>query len=184
MPDLFDLLIRWWKQIFSLVVITVIVTTIIVLLTPKKYLAAATALPASGYNADKTGVFSQNLQNLYSALGTADDLDMVLGTAHLDTIYCAVADELELGSYYGINKSDTNSVRKAAFILKKRTRVVKGDYGELKVKVWDGNAKRFCRNRQCGHEPVPDTAVRRFWLLCFCSVQPVTPGNSNHVFCT
>ena len=142
MPDLFDLFIRWWKQILFLVVITVIVTAIIVLLTPKKYLAAATALPASGYNADKTGVFSQNLQNLYSALGTADDLDMVLGTAHLDTIYCAVADELDLASYYGIDKSDTNSARKAASILKKRTRVVKGDYGELKVKVWDGDAKR------------------------------------------
>jgi len=141
MPDLFDLLIRWWKQIFFLVVITVVVTTIIVFLTPKKYLAVATALPASSYNADKTGVFSQNLQNLYSALGTADDLDMVLGTAHLDTIYCAVAQELDLGSYYGMDKSDTNSTRKAASILKKRTRVVKGDYGELKVKVLDGDAK-------------------------------------------
>src|SRR5438477_1539730 len=142
MPDLFDLFIRWWKQILFLVVITVIVTAIIVLLTPKKYLAAATALPASGYNADKNGVFSQNLQNFDSALGTADDLDMVLGTAHLDTIYCAVADELDLASYYGIDKSDKNSARKAASILKKRTRVVKGDYGELKVKVWDGDAKR------------------------------------------
>jgi len=142
MPDLFDLLIRWWKQIVFLVVITLIVTVIIVLFAPKKYLAAATALPASGYNADKTGVFSQNLQNLYSALGTADDLDMVLGSAHLDTIYCAVADELDLASYYAIDKSDTNSTRKAASILKKRTRVIKGDYGELKVKVWDGDAKR------------------------------------------
>jgi hypothetical protein len=142
MPDLFDLLIRWWKQIFSLVVITVIVTTIIVLLTPKKYLAVATALPASGYNADKTGVFSQNLQNLYSALGTPDDLDMVLGTAHLDTVYCAVAGELGLDRYYRINKNDTNSMRKAAIILKKRTRAVKDDYGELKVKVWDCDAKQ------------------------------------------
>lgn len=139
MPDLFDLFIRWWKQILSLVITTIIITSVIVFLTPKKYLAAATALPASTYNADKAGVFSQNLQTLYSALGTADDLDMILGTAHLDTVYCAVAGELNLADYYAFGKNDTNSVRKAASILKKRTRVLKDDYGELKVKVWEGD---------------------------------------------
>jgi capsular polysaccharide biosynthesis protein len=142
MPDLFDLFFRWWKQILALVAISVVVAAVVVLLTPKKYLATATAVPASTYSTDKTGVFSQNLQSLYSALGTADDLDLVLGTAHLDTVYCAVADQLNLSPYYGISEGDTNAARKAACILKKRTRVIKSDYGELKVKVWDGDPKR------------------------------------------
>ena len=46
------------------------------------------------------------------------------------------------------------------------------------------HAERFCRRRQRGHEPVFDTAVRRFWLLYFCSVQPATPRNNNDGFCT
>ena len=142
MPDIFDLVFRWWKQIVSLVTITLVATTIIVFLIPKKYLAVATALPASSYSTDKTGVFSQNMQSLYSALGTPDDLDMVLGTAHLDTVYCAVADQFDLIKYYHIRNSDSNSVRKAASVLKKRTRVIKSDYGELQVKVWDHDRDR------------------------------------------
>ncbi len=66
MPDLFDLMWRWRKQILLLVITTLIVTSLIVFLVPKRYLSIATALPASSYATDKTSVFSQNLQNLYS----------------------------------------------------------------------------------------------------------------------
>lgn len=136
MPDLFDLFFRWWKQIFSLVIMAVVATAAIVFFIPKKYLGVATALPAPAYAADKAGVFGQNMQELYSALGSPDDLDKVLGTAHLDTVYKAVAGHLNLGEHYSIEKDDA-SVQKAAGLLKKRTRVIKTDYGELQVKVWD-----------------------------------------------
>ena len=142
MPDIFDLFIRWWKQILLLVVIAVITTAIIVFTMPKQYLAVATAIPAPTYTADKGGVFSQNLQVLYPSVGTSDDLDMILGTAHLDTVYTAVADELNLADYYGVSKTDPEAVKKAASILKGRTRVIKSDYGELKVKVWDADRNR------------------------------------------
>jgi len=139
MPDIFDLFFRWWKQIIGLVIITLIVTAIIVYTMPKKYLGVATALPAATYASDKSNVFSQNLQVLYPSLGTADDLDMILGTAHLDTVYSFVADQLNLADYYGMSKNDGEARQKAASILKGRTRVIKSDYGELKVKVWDGD---------------------------------------------
>ena len=142
MPDIFDLFLRWWKQILSLVIITLIITAIIVFTMPKKYLGVSTALPAPTYASDKAGVFSQNLQVLYPSLGTADDLDMILGTAHLDTVYYAVADELSLADYYGIDKNSGEALQKAASILKGNTRVIKSDYGELKVKVWDGDRNR------------------------------------------
>jgi uncharacterized protein involved in exopolysaccharide biosynthesis len=82
------------------------------------------------------------MQSLYSALGSPDDLDMVLGTARLDTVYCAVANQFDLIKYYYVSNRDSNSVRKAASILKKRTRVIKTDYGELQVKVWDHDRDR------------------------------------------
>ncbi|HEV8286916.1 MAG TPA: hypothetical protein VGQ09_21550 [Chitinophagaceae bacterium] len=139
MPDLFDLFLRWWKQILSLIIATLIITIVIVFLMPKQYLATATALPASTYATDKTLVFGQNLQSVYSALGSPDDLDIILGTARLDTVFIAVAERLNLVAQYKINNNDTASIQKAAAILKKRTRVIKSDYGELKVKVWDHN---------------------------------------------
>ncbi len=137
MPDLFDLIGRWRKQILLLVLTTLIVTTAIVFLLPKKYLSVATALPASSYATDKTSVFSQNLQALYSTLGLPDDLDRIVGTAHLDTVYRSVVAQLDLTRHFGLSKTDINAVPKAGLILQKHTRVIKSDYGELKVKVWD-----------------------------------------------
>src|SRR5215470_2599949 len=96
MPDLFDLLFRWWKQVLLLVFAAIVVAGIIVLFTTKKYLGVATALPAPAYASDKTTVFSQNLQELYSTFGTPDDLDKIMGTAHLDTVYIAVIEKLNL----------------------------------------------------------------------------------------
>src|SRR5689334_22953354 len=136
MPDLFDLFSRWWKQILLLMITGVIVSGIVLFFIPNKYAGVATALPAPTYAADKTGVFSQNLQELYSSLGSTDDLDKFLGTARLDTIYTAVAAQFNLAAHYTI-KIDTLSLRKAAVVLKERTKVIKTDYGELQVKVWD-----------------------------------------------
>jgi uncharacterized protein involved in exopolysaccharide biosynthesis len=137
MPDLFDLMWQWRKQILLLVLTTLIVTTVIVFVVPKRYLSVATALPASSYATDKTSVFSQNLQTLYSTLGLPDDLDKMVGTAHLDTVYRYVIAQLDLTDHFGLNKTDADAIAKAGLILKKHTRVIKSDYGELKVKVWD-----------------------------------------------
>jgi hypothetical protein len=137
MPDLFDLMWLWRKQILLLVFTTLIVTTVVVFLIPKRYLSVATALPASSYATDKTSVFSQNLQTLYSTTGLPDDLDKIVGTAHLDTVYRYVIAQLDLTNHFGVNKSDVNAIAKAGLILKKHTRVIKSDYGELRVKVWD-----------------------------------------------
>lgn len=137
MPDLFDLIWRWRKQILLLVLTTLIVTSAIVFLIPKKYLSVATALPASSYATDKSLVFSQNLQVLYSTLGLPDDLDKIVGTARLDTVYRSVIADLHLAEHFGLSKTDPNAISKAAPVLQKHTRVFKSDYGELKVKVWD-----------------------------------------------
>jgi uncharacterized protein involved in exopolysaccharide biosynthesis len=136
MPDLFDLFLLWWKRILLLMIVSVVVSGIILFFIPRKYIGVATALPAPTYAADKTGVFSQNLQALYSALGSTDDLDKFLGTARLDTVYIATAEQLDLIHHYHI-RNDSSSLRKAALCLKEKTRVIKSDYGELQVKVWD-----------------------------------------------
>jgi len=137
MPDLFDLMWRWRRQILLLVITTLIVTTLVIFLVPKRYLSVTTALPASSYATDKTSVFSQNLQTLYSTIGLPDDLDKMVGTGHLDTVYRSVIGQLDLTDHFGCSKTDKDAIPKAGSILKKHTRVVKSDYGELKVKVWD-----------------------------------------------
>ena len=64
-----------------LMAISVAVVAAILLLQPKLYLSEATALRASSYTTDKASVFNRNIEALYSTLGSADDLDMIIGTA-------------------------------------------------------------------------------------------------------
>jgi hypothetical protein len=137
MPDIFYLFSKWWKQIFSVVALTLVTTGIILYLKPSRYLSIATALPASSYAADKASVFEHNIQTLYSPLGTTDDLDVIVGTAQLDTPYISMAEKFDLASHYKVKEQGEAATLKAAYLLKKNTRVIKSEYSELKVKVWD-----------------------------------------------
>ena len=136
MPDIFDVITKWWKYIFGIMLLTIVVVGTIVFLKPKKYLAIATALPAPSYASDKAAIFGENIQVLYPNIGIPDDLDKIVGTALLDTVYYSVVDQYHVIAYYKL-ENDGEGRQKAASRLKSNTRVIKSDFGELKVKVWD-----------------------------------------------
>jgi len=122
---------------FSLVLLSLLAVGVITFLKPREYLSVATAVPASSFASDKSKIFNQNIQILYSTLGTPDDLDMIIGTANLDTVYLAVTDQYNLFDHYKISEKGTAARTKAASMLRKNTKVMKSEYGELKVKTWD-----------------------------------------------
>jgi uncharacterized protein involved in exopolysaccharide biosynthesis len=137
MPDLIYLFSKWWKHVLAIVIVSVVIVWIVLLFKPVKYLSVATAVPASSYASDKASIFNNNIQLLYPAMGTPDDLDMIVGTAQLDTVYMSVAQQLNLAEHYKVKEKDDASIRKAAYVLKANTRVIKSDFSELKVKCWD-----------------------------------------------
>lgn len=137
MPDMFDLFKHWWKQMLAVIIASLLVVGIVTFLKPKKYLSVATAVPASSFASDKSKIFNENIQALYSALGTPDDLDMIVGTARLDTVYLAVTDQFNLYDHFKMQEKGDAARSKAASLLKKNTKVMKSEYGELKVKAWD-----------------------------------------------
>jgi len=137
MPDITDLIKNWWKQMVAVALLSLLAVGIITFLKPRQYLSVATSVPASSVAADKSRIFNENIQALYSALGSPDDLDMILGTASLDTIYLSVTDQFNLFDHYKISNKDSAARTKAATRLKGNTKVMKSEYGELKVKVWD-----------------------------------------------
>ena len=137
MPDIFDLIARWWKRMLAVMVFSLLAVGIITFLKPSQYLSVTTAVPASSFASDKAKIFNENIQALYSTLGTPDDLDMILGTANLDTVYLFVTDQFNLFDHYKIKEQGTAARSKAALLLKKNTKAMKSEYGELKVKVWD-----------------------------------------------
>ncbi|MBS1919718.1 MAG: hypothetical protein JST17_05670 [Bacteroidetes bacterium] len=137
MPDFFYLLSKWWKQILSMVLLSLLIVAIIVFMEPPKYLSVATAVPASSVASDKSRIFGENIEALYSNLGSPDDLDMIVGTGQLDTVYLAVTDQFNLYDHYKIQANKEVTRIKSAALLKKNTEIQKSGYGELKVKVWD-----------------------------------------------
>ncbi len=136
MPDLAELIKQWWKQITGVMILSVLAVGVITFLKPRQYLSVTTAVPASSFAADRSAVFNENIQALYSTLGSSDDLDRIVGTAGLDTVYLATADEFNLFDHYKITKN-SSARAKAGKELKANTKVMKSGYGELKVKVWD-----------------------------------------------
>jgi hypothetical protein len=137
MPDLFYLFSKWWKPIFIIVALSLIIVAASIYLRPTRYLSVATAIPASSYSTDKASIFNSNIQMLYSSVGTAEDLDMIVGTGQLDTAYIAVAEDLNLADHYKTEEKGGPAIFKAAYLLKSNTKVIKSDFNELKVKVWD-----------------------------------------------
>ncbi len=137
MPDFFDLIASWWKRILMVMLLSLLTVGIITFLKPRQYLSVATAVPASSFASDKAKIFNENIQDLYSTLGTPDDLDMIIGTANLDTVYLFVTDQFNLFDHYKMKEQGIAARNKAALLLKKNTKVLKSEYGELKVKVWD-----------------------------------------------
>jgi uncharacterized protein involved in exopolysaccharide biosynthesis len=137
MPDIFYLVSKWWKQMLVITGLTLLIVGIIIFLQPNQYLSVATAVPASSFSADKSKIFSENIEALYSELGTTDDLDMIVGTAKLDTVYLAVTDQFNLFDHYKVSEKGKAARHKATLLLMRNTKVMKSEYGELKVKLWD-----------------------------------------------
>ncbi|MGB3155160.1 MAG: hypothetical protein WBB06_11190 [Chitinophagaceae bacterium] len=137
MPEITGLIRNWWKQMLAVILLSLLTVGVITFLKPRLYLSVATAVPASAYAADKSKIFNENIQQLYASLGTPDDLDMILGTANLDTVYLAVTDQFNLFDHYKLSEKGNAARIKAGLLLRRMTKVMKSAYGELQVKVWD-----------------------------------------------
>lgn len=121
----------------AVIVLSLVTVGVITFLKPVKYLSVTTAVAASSYTSDKARIFNENIQGLYSTLGSSDDLDRIVGTGSLDTVYLFMAEKFSLAKHYKIKGSASKAQTKAALELKENTKVYKSEYGELKVKVWD-----------------------------------------------
>lgn len=124
-----------WKLILTLVTLAMLAAFAYTWVKAPEYLSVATALPSSAYSNDRSKLFNENIQILYSDLGSADELDVIAASGQLDTVYLAVTDQFNLFDHY--RSKAPNAREKSAEILKDKSRVIKTGNGELKVSVWD-----------------------------------------------
>jgi hypothetical protein len=139
MPDIIVVINKRWKLLLALTLTATLLALIISLLRPKEYLSTVTALPANSMLGDKARIFNSNIEALYPEIGTADELDRIEGTARLDTIYLAMVNQFNLAPHYGMDQQSPKDNYRAALTLKKKTDIRRTGYGELRIKVWDGD---------------------------------------------
>lgn len=131
---------RRWKLITAFVALSMVIALIVLLVLPKQYESTAVATAANPALTDKSYLFNQNINQLYSSYGNADDLDRLLGIANLDTTYNLLVDSFKLYNYYTTSKS-TQAIRKrnALLALKKDVIVQKNELNQFTIKVWNKN---------------------------------------------
>jgi capsular polysaccharide biosynthesis protein len=109
-------------------------------LLPKQYYAGSTVLPVNSMLTDKSRFFSNNIQELYSVYGTADDLDRIYSIAKAGNVLSFITDSLGLVEHYAITGTATAKKPKAIAQLKKNLQIIKTENGALQIDVWDTNA--------------------------------------------
>lgn len=137
MPDFIQLLQRRGRFLIGLLCFTWLVTGLALWLTPSLYKSESTSVASSVFASDPARLFNPQIQHLYSPLGSSDQLDLLVGTGKLDTVYRPLVRNLNLIDHYSISRTDPKAFQKAVKKIKKRTEIFKSDYGELKVRVWD-----------------------------------------------
>lgn len=130
-----NILRHQWKTLAIIVGLAMLSAAAYTWFKKPEYLSVTTALPSSVYANDRSRLFNENIQILYSELGTADELDVIAASGQLDTVYLVVTDQFNLFDHY--QSKQPNARDKSAEILKDKTKVIKTGNGELKVSVWD-----------------------------------------------
>lgn len=117
--------------------LSALIAAITVFLMPKQYRSTAKLISANPQLADKSRLFNDNIQGLYSYFGSGDDLDRIMGIASLDTTYKQLVDEYKLVDYYRLtNESLPLLRRKAVLKLRDDLSLQRTEEGQLKIICW------------------------------------------------
>jgi uncharacterized protein involved in exopolysaccharide biosynthesis len=128
---------RRWKTIFLFVIASGIAATVTVFLVPKYYRSTALVVSANTVLADKSRLFNDHIQNLYSYFGSGDDLDRIYGVGDMDTTYKKLVDAFSLADYYQLTDDSVNVRRqKAVKLLRKDLEFRKTENGQLQIFAW------------------------------------------------
>ncbi|MBW0178979.1 Wzz/FepE/Etk N-terminal domain-containing protein [Sediminibacterium sp.] len=126
-----------WKKIVLFTILSAVVAIVTVFLMPKQYRSTAMLIAANPQLADKSRLFNENIQGLYSYFGSGDDLDRIMGIADLDTAYKQLVDEYKLIDYYKLSKDEKPILRRKAVLkLREDLSLQRTEKGQLKILCW------------------------------------------------
>ncbi len=130
------------RFIFLFTVFAMIIAFITVMIVPKYYRSSAGIIAANPQLTDKSRLFNENIQGLYSYFGSGDDLDRIIGVANMDTTYKQLTDQFNLISYYKLDDDSTPMLRRKAVLkLKKDISFQRTEEGQLRIVCWTKDSR-------------------------------------------
>jgi uncharacterized protein involved in exopolysaccharide biosynthesis len=133
-----DIAVKKWRITLFTGMATVL-ALIVSLLLPNEYVSEASLLPSNSKLMDKQTIYGKNIQELYSAYGNAEDLDRLFATMHSGAVIHHVADSLKLVEHFGYSNRK-NAKTLAQKKLEKNIKLLRTEYGELRLRAWDQDA--------------------------------------------
>lgn len=131
------LLQRRGRMLIGILSFTWVIAVLALWFSPPLYRSESTSVASNAFASDPGRLFNPQIQQLYAPLGSSDQLDLLVGSGQLDTIYRPLVRRFNLVQHYAISGSDAKAFQKALSQLKKRSEVLKSEQGELKVRAWD-----------------------------------------------
>lgn len=125
------------RFILLFTIFTMVIATVTVLLIPQYYRSSVRIIAANPALTDKSSLFNENIQTLYSYFGSGDDLDRIIGIADMDTTYKELIDQYQLIDHYNLKNNNLPLSRtKAVQKLKKDISFQRTEQGQLRIICW------------------------------------------------
>ena len=131
-----QLISQYKTRLLMLVGSASLLALLISLLLPDEYMSQASILPANSKMMDKQRLFSENIQELYSAYGNSEDLDRLYATMRSKEVLNTVADSFNLIRHYHLEDVKNGRI-KTYKKFRKNIELAKTEYGEIRIRVWD-----------------------------------------------
>lgn len=142
MPHTIQVLQKHTRFIFLFTLFAMLVAFVTVLLVPKYFRSGARIIAANPQLTDKSRLFNENIQGLYSYFGSGDDLDRIIGVADMDTTYFQLVDQFNLIDYYRLDNDSLPLLRRKAVLkLKKDISFQRTEQGQMRVLCWTKDKK-------------------------------------------
>ncbi len=130
------------RVIFLFTVFAMFVAFATVMLVPQYFRSSAGIIAANPQLTDKSRLFNENIQGLYSYFGSGDDLDRIIGVADMDTTYKQLIDQFGLISYYKLDGDSAPVLRRKAVLkLKKDISFQRTEEGQLRIVCWTKDSR-------------------------------------------
>ncbi len=130
------------RFIFLFTLFAMIIALATVMLVPQYFRSSAGIIAANPQLTDKSRLFNENIQGLYSYFGSGDDLDRIIGIADMDTTYKQLIHQFDLIQYYKLQGDSFPLLqRKAVLKLKKDISFQRTDQGQLRIICWTKDSR-------------------------------------------